>query len=547
MMEKRKILKIWIVALVALIAVSVCVVFAVLRIISERQLVYEGEIPVADTNEIPVFAAEVSTISLPIKADYAALASEIQGAVRKQMTIPGPVSKAPEGGENIWQEKPLKVVFYYTADLLSLDFSLGDGSAVAAQVAAMRRVLEGLKGTFAWKSAQAQIERLREQEISLADCPVLTVTGEIRLHGSIQKKWYVWDPSLNDLDNCEWKYIAEGYYDGKFRFSKLYSVRLDESAKLIFGDLGHANMEPLDLAKLTVLKIPFSDWFGGLKALVMPKLEDKVDAALKEHVNVDYLTPFYEKGWVALHKPIKLTSGVWMVFNPEEFEVAQLSGSGTMLETTITVRGRPRVVLGDKPAVHEAEPMPAVRLVEETKGGLHVVVDANVPLDEAERRLNKELGGLEKIIYKQAKVKVKVPKARIYSRENWLRLELLLTKPFRGSVFLEGAPKYDAEKNELYVEGLDFTVDTKNVLAKSASWLLENPLFKDYLQRKVRLPVGGPLADVGKALSGYEKEIAHGVVLQFGTMSFKMLGVYNTREAMHLIVQADGSAKVYIL
>jgi len=503
----RPISRLSVVALVALTAVSVCIVFVVLRIISERQLVYEDEIPIVDKDEIPVFAAEVSTISLPIKADYAALACKIRDAARDEIKTPccvtGGSFRIPTGATSIF--------LYYSANLLSLDITLGNISGVP----------ESLGGA---RSAGAQR-------------PFMRVNGSISLRGSIQEK-------LNTFFFGDKKLAELGHYNGKFLFSKSYSVGLDESAKLIFGDLGQANMAPLGKAELKLGPVPFKDWFGGLKKLIMPEVGKRVDKALKQNVEADYLTPFYDKGWVALHKPIKLTSGVWLVFHPEEFQVAPLRSSGTTLETTVTVRGRPKVVLGDKPQVPQVPPMPPVQL-REAKGGLHVVVDAIVPLDEVERLLNKELGGLEDVIYNQAKVRVKVPKARIYSRENWLRLELLLTKPFRGSVFLEGAPRYDPENNELYVEGLDFTVDTKNVLAKSASWLLERPLLKDYLQTKVRLPVGGPLAKVGKAIRKYKEEVpGYGVVFQGETTSFKMLGVYNTREAIHFIVQADGSAEV---
>lgn len=296
----RRISRFSVVALVALTAVGVCIVFVVLRRFSEPPIVYEDEIPVVDTNEIPVFAAEVSTISLPIKADYAALAGVIQDEARKEIKVPGPI-EVNSNRYTIYDITVSQLYFYYTADLLSLDFSLGDGSAVAASVAAMRRVLEGLKGTLGAKFAQAQIERLREQEISLADCPVLNVKGEIQLHGPIPKKSFG-------------EYIATLMrYDGRFRFSKSYSVRLDESAKLIFRDLGQTNMEPLGRASVKVGPVPFEDWFGGLKKLIMPEVGKKVNAALTKHVKVDYLTPFYDTGWVVLHNPIKLTSGVWLV------------------------------------------------------------------------------------------------------------------------------------------------------------------------------------------------------------------------------------------
>ena len=495
-------LRVPLVALVALAVVAAGIVFFVLR----RGPGYEGEIPLVNEDKIPVFTAEVSTVSLPIKADCEELVRKMRKAAMRDMKLPMRMKSGSEefAETKVFGKKISYIVFYYTADLLSLDFSLRPDSDF-------------------WIVPS----HLRQR-------PMLTVKGKIHLYGPLQQK------------SAVGKLFNYGDYDGEFEFTKLYTMILDESANLIFSEFGELVVKPSSTAEVKVGSISFDDFLGVLKKHVTPVLSEKVDAELEKRVKVDYLTPLYDTGWMALHDPIKLMNRVWLVFHPEEFEVAQLRGSGTTLETTVTVRGRPKVVLGDKPQVPKAPRMPPVRLGE-AKGGVHVVVDAIVPLDQAERLLNKELGGLEKVIYDQAKVKVKVPKARIYSCENCLRLELLLTKPFRGSVFLDGAPRYDAETNELYVEGLDFTVDTKNILAKSASWLLESPVLKDYLQTKARLPVGGQLANVGEAISKYDgEEIAEGMVLQLGDTSFKILCVYNTREAMHLIAQADGSAEVTV-
>ena len=473
-----------VVALVALAAVIVCIVFVVLRLVSPAPLDYVGEIHFVERAEIPLFAADVSTISVPIKADFAALGAQIRKAVMPE--IPTTIATGKERVIGLYD-------LHYTATLLSLDIALTSMPAGR---------------------------------------PVMMVTGTLRVSGPVK-----------DLTvfHSEW-----GKYNGEFRFRQAYPLALDKNAKMIVAPTEPVQVTPTRGATLKFLGVTWDDWAGLLKKAVLPKVRKKVDEKMTPMLKEDRLTPLYKKGWEALHNPINLTSGVWLVFHPEGFEVAQLRSSGTMLETTVTVRGRPKVVLGDKPQLPEAPSMPAVQLGE-AKGGLHLVVDAIAPLDEAERLLNKELGELEKVVYDQANVKVKVPKARIYSRENRLRLELLVTRPFRGSVFLEGAPMYDAENNELYVEGLDCTAETKNLLASSASLLLKNRVFKDYLQKKVRLPVGGPLAKVGESISGYETEVADGVVFKVGNTSFKMLGVYNTREAMHLIVQADGSAEVTIV
>lgn len=512
-----------VVALVALAAVSVCVVFVVLRLVSEPPLVYEEEIPVVHKEEIPVLAAEVSTISLPIKVDCGFL----EEIINKSFSSP-------------------KVRERLRGKLWLKDVRCG----------ICGNTKPGWPPCACWGKALARSFavsynlNLHSPKVFFTD-DVLTLGGEFGATGSAHTA------------------LLTGSFEADFRFSCDRVVSLEEGPKLNFqkdwaevslaGSGGKAKVRVDKRAKVDVVRpckarlgvlrisVPFSDLLLEEIHPLIEFIEEEVDKQVDKQLKTDKLTPEIKKGWVCLNKPIKLADRVWLVFQPEEFGIAQPHGTGTMLETTVTVRGRPEIVLGEEePEVPEVLPMPPVRLGEAT-GGLHVVVDAVVPFEEAERLLNKELEGLEKV------TKMKVPKARIYSRENRLRLELLFKKPilkwlfkkpFLRSVCLEGVPKYDAEDNELYVEGLDFTVETKNSLVNLASRLLESPL-KDYLQRKTRLPIGGQLAEVRKAIGEYDgTKIMNGLVLRLGDMTFKILGVYNTQEAIHFIVQADGSAEV---
>ncbi|HUT32149.1 MAG TPA: DUF4403 family protein [Planctomycetota bacterium] len=473
-----------------------------------------------DEDEIPTITPEVSTISLSVKADCAALERAVMEKAREKFPMQ----------DKLWL-KDVRCGLCGGRQYHRVRVCFGIGPKVP--VAPCPCILKGLAKSFA-VSYRLDLFSLK---VSFAG-PAMTVVGQMRAAGSAHI-----GPMKQGLE-------------ADFAFKSMRIMALEEGGRLNFEKLPSRKQVRVDVTRpckviLPPFKIPvpFSDLLVEKIPPLIGYIEKQVDTQLEKQFQKDHLTPQIAKGWQALHGPFELKKGsrAWLVPRPEEIWIAQPHGTGTTLETTVTLRARPKIVLGDEPVVPRS-PMPTVRVGGAERGLLRLYIEAVVPRREAARMLN---GELKKVKFDD---RVMITNAEVFASRNRLGLELSLTRPFTGVLYLVGTPRYDADTNELYVDGLDYMVETRNLLVRSADWLLHSR-FVEYLQAKARWPVRGKLEKVIKEIKEYEHELVkkdeNGVIkyralLKGKATSFGVLGVYGTREDATAIVEARGTAELIL-
>lgn len=74
--------------------------------------------------------------------------------------------------------------------------------------------------------------------------------------------------------------------------------------------------------------------------------------------------------------------------------------------------------------------------------------------------------------------KIVVQGVEIWEKDKKLIIALDITGSINGTIYLSGIPKYNAETFEIYFDELDYVLNTKNVLLKSANWLAQGTILK---------------------------------------------------------------------
>jgi hypothetical protein len=74
--------------------------------------------------------------------------------------------------------------------------------------------------------------------------------------------------------------------------------------------------------------------------------------------------------------------------------------------------------------------------------------------------------------------KVTVQKVNIWHKDGKMIIALDLLGSLNGTVYLSGVPQYNDQTKEIYFDQLDYAVDTKSRLMRTASWMAQGYILK---------------------------------------------------------------------
>ncbi|MBX9887822.1 MAG: DUF4403 family protein [Flavobacteriaceae bacterium] len=100
--------------------------------------------------------------------------------------------------------------------------------------------------------------------------------------------------------------------------------------------------------------------------------------------------------------------------------------------------------------------------------------------------------------------KVKVQDVKIWHKDGKMVIALDLLGSLNGTIYLAGFPKYDQIKKEIYFDQLQYVLDTKSKLMKTANWLAQGIVLKK-IQENCRYSIQPNLEEGNKTMLGYLK------------------------------------------
>ncbi len=98
-------------------------------------------------------------------------------------------------------------------------------------------------------------------------------------------------------------------------------------------------------------------------------------------------------------------------------------------------------------------------------------------------------------VFESGKNKVTIEDLAIWGNNDRMVVKSTLNGSFKGNIFFIGRPEFNHEKNQVEVKDLDFHVDTRSFLLRSASWIFQGTLKRKMAQSMV-FPVGAQIAEL---------------------------------------------------
>jgi len=184
-----------------------------------------------------------------------------------------------------------------------------------------------------------------------------------------------------------------------------------------------------------------------------------------------------KKIWNQLNEPIDLGGGLgYFYLSPKKISKSDVQFNASKIQLELQLEAFPKVELEKRETV--VEPLPLIENSQSTDG-------FNIHLDI--KGLYSSFNEILKKNSDQKEVTLKKNKLIIDSVRIWgasaqkLSFKVAFSGDKKGTLFFNGTPTYDTEKEEISFPDLTFDIATKNKLLKSAKWL-----FDDLITSKIR-------------------------------------------------------------
>ena len=143
--------------------------------------------------------------------------------------------------------------------------------------------------------------------------------------------------------------------------------------------------------------------------------------------------------------------------------------------------------------------------------------------------------------------KVKVQNVAIWHKDGKMVIALDLLGAVNGTIYLNGIPQYNDTTKEIYFDKLDYVLDTKSKLMRTANWLAQGIVLKK-IEENCRYSIKQNLDEAKQSMMTYLKNYSPmpGVFINGKMEDIQFQKIELTNQAMIAFIKVNGTINVSI-
>jgi hypothetical protein len=164
--------------------------------------------------------------------------------------------------------------------------------------------------------------------------------------------------------------------------------------------------------------------------------------------------------------------------------------------------------------------------------------------ESASRIMTKNFQGKE---FASGTRKIVVQKVNLWHKDGKMIIALDMEGSINGTIYLSGIPNYNPITKEIYFENMDYVLNTKGLLTKTANWLLQGVILKK-IQENCRYSIKENLEEGKKSLLPYLNNYSpmKGVFINGVLDELEFEKVELNNEAIIAFIKASGKMNVHV-
>ena len=277
--------------------------------------------------------------------------------------------------------------------------------------------------------------------------------------------------------------------------------------------------------------------------LFKSKIEKKIDAAIEKSMD------FKPNVLAALEKicvPFQMSDVYksWLRIVPNEIYStnAKLKNDTFMLE--MGMKCNMETLIGSKPE----SKFDATKIILKSVTNIPEAITANIvavsTYQEASKIMTKNFSGQE---FGSGSNKIKVQNVTIWQKKGKLIIALDVLGSVKGTIYLAGLPQYNEQTKEVFFDQLDYALDTKNKLLRTANWLTQGLVLRK-IQQSCRYSIKVNLEEGRQSMMKYLKNYSpmQGVYVNGKIDDIQFQKIELTNQAIIAFIKVKGSINVSV-
>jgi hypothetical protein len=232
---------------------------------------------------------------------------------------------------------------------------------------------------------------------------------------------------------------------------------------------------PIDPCRVTFAQININDVLMGQIRPELGNLAKMIDTEIGKQDLKPYVLPV----WKALQEDIQIPSTGYLRFQPQSLSVSEININGSVLNFNVGLTAIPTIQ--STPWNKPSSGLPTLSPYKKGSG-FEVYTDLKMNYDS----LSKQLFDIMKTeSYALGKEKINITSLRLFPAGEKLGVAVGFAGTKKGMFYLLGNPAFDNSKASLALKNVEYDIATKNVLIKTAKWMMDETIRKKLEEQMV--------------------------------------------------------------
>lgn len=277
--------------------------------------------------------------------------------------------------------------------------------------------------------------------------------------------------------------------------------------------------------------------------LFRAKIETKIDAAIEKSMD------FKPNVLAALEKictPFQMSEAYesWLRITPIEIYStnAKLKNDTFLME--MGMKCTMATLIGKQPESKFDASKIVLKPVTKIPNQITANIAAVSTYAEASKIMTKNFAGEE---FGSGNKKVKVQKVDIWHKNDKMVIALDVLGTVNGTIYLTGFPQYNEQTKEVFFDKLDYALDTKNKLMRTANWLAQGLVLRK-IQESCRYSIVPNLEEGKQNMAAYLKNYSPmpGVFVNGKMEDIQFQKIQLTNKAIIAFIKVNGTVNVSV-